>query len=375
MKIRSLVSYAGHRGRELLLHAARVAQSPNLPRLMVMPSECGMGSSSDLRGVAVGHALRELGWRVSIVPPQLEWRQRQRVVGMEKPDIILLQQSRHVFNRPGLYPGIPCVLDVDDADILDPARHAAAAECCRGSARVIVGNSFLASAVRPYNAGVHVVWTGTHLPYVAASRSARARAPVIAWAQLDAMSWRHEAEMVREVLARIAGRAAFEFLLIGEQDARASDAYMKALEGAGVRGRAVGRLGYRRYLRELGSAAIGLNPSSEASAISRGRSFGKVLGYIAARVAVVTADVGHYPEFFRHGSNSLMAAETDVDAWAGHCLALLADADLRVRLTEQALDDLRQRLTTGAAARQVDTILRQVLAAPLQAPRAAASTR
>lgn len=361
LKARSLVSYVGHRGRELLLHVGRAAQKSDLPRLMIMPSVWGMGSSSDLRGVAIGRALKKLGWRVSIVPPQLEWRQRQRIVDMERPDIILFQQSRHALNRPKLYPGIPCVLDVDDADILDPVARAAAVECCQDSSWVIVGNAFLQEAIRPYNERVDVVWTSTHLPRVASQDSARGRGPVITWAQLDALSWKHEAEMVREVLARVARRASFEFLLIGEEDGRASSSYMKELQNVGVTGRSLGRLKYPSYIRELEKSAIGLNPSSQASANGQGRSFGKVLGYMAARVAVVTANVGDYPAFFRHESNSLLAGETDVAEWTEHCLRLLADPELRVRLTDQAMQDLKQRLTTDAAARQVDGILRKVL--------------
>jgi hypothetical protein len=368
VNVRPLISYAGHRGRELLLHMGCLTQAADLPRLMIMPSVWGAGSSSDLRGVAVGRALKKLGWRVSVVPPQLEWQQRQRAVDIEKPDVIMFQQSRHPHNRPQLYPGIPCVLDADDADILDAAEHAVAAECCEDSACVIVGNTFLASAVRPYNANTHVVWTSTHLPYVVSPSSVRARRPIITWAQLHATSWKLEAELVREMLARVARRAQFEFLLIGEDDLGASSSYMQDLQSVGVTGRAVGRLAYRSYIRELGNGAIGLNPSSQASANGQGRSFGKVLGYIAARVAVVTANVGDYPQFFRHGSNSLLAGETDVAEWAEHCVRLLNDADLRVRLTEQALQDLRQRLTTEAAAKQVDGILRQVLVRSITAP-------
>ena len=362
MVARPLISYAGHRGRELLLHLDRLRQDADLPRLMIMPSVWGVGTSSDLRGVAVGRALRSLGWRVSIVPPQLEWRQRRRVVDAERPDIILFQQSRHPHNRPRLYPGIPCVLDVDDADILGSSERAAAVECCQDSACVIVGNNFLASAVRPYNESVHVVWTSTHLPYVASPDSARARRSVITWAQLDATSWKHEAEMVREVVSRVARRAEFEFVLIGERNSQASSSYMEALQRVGVRGRALGPLGYRSYIRELGTAAIGLNPSSQETPNGQGRSFGKVLGYIAARVAVVTANVADYPEFFRHGSNALLAGESDVAQWTEHCLRLLGDAELRVRLTDQALQDLKERLTTETAARRVDGILRKMLA-------------
>ena len=207
-------------------------------------------------------------------------------------------------------------------------------ECCQDRACVIVGNNFLASAVRPYNECVHVVWTSTHLPYVASPSSARVRGSVITWAQLDATSWKHEAEMVREVVARVARRAKLEFVLIGEGNSQAASSYMKALQRVGVTGRALGYLGYRSYIRELGNAAIGLNPSSQATSNGQGRSFGKVLGYIAARVAVVTANVADYPEFFRHESNSLLAGETDVATWAEHCLGLLGDTELRVRLTD-----------------------------------------
>src|SRR5579863_10348636 len=134
----SVYSWVGHRGREFLLHAHRLVQ-PAAPgrRVVVFPGDALTGSASDLRATAIARELRRRDWRATVVPPQLELEQRLRIVRAERPDVILLHQSRHPLNRPRYYPNIPCVFDADDADILDPRCRQDVIECCTGSVAVI----------------------------------------------------------------------------------------------------------------------------------------------------------------------------------------------------------------------------------------------
>jgi len=354
-------SYIGHRVRELYVNVDRWRQPTRHRRVMVFPSYADDGGSSDVRGVAVGRKLRQFGWRVTVVPAQLEWSQRQRLIRSERPDVILLQQSRHPLNRPRLYPGIPCVFDVDDADICDPRTRDEAIECGCESQAIIVSNQFLGSLFSQYNKSVHVVWTSTYLCPLPKHPSLRSRGPVVVWAQLDATSWSHESEFVREVIGKLSNRSAVRFLLIGEADRAAADQYVRPLCNLGVECKVLGRLRYKRYVSALSQAAVGLNPSTTQASYSRGRSFGKVLGYMIARVPIVTANNPDYSQFFEHRVNALIAGETDVATWVEYCRELLEDEALRDRLSDRAVENLRDRLSTTRAAQAVDRILREVL--------------
>src|SRR5258708_7644313 len=108
----SVYSWVGHRGRELLLHAHRLIQPDALGRrVVVFPGEATAGCACDFCGTTIRGASRRRGWRATVVPSQLELEQRLRILRAERPDVILLHQSRHPLNRPRYYPNFPCVYD------------------------------------------------------------------------------------------------------------------------------------------------------------------------------------------------------------------------------------------------------------------------
>jgi hypothetical protein len=328
---------------------------------MMFPSFAEPGDSGFLRAVAVGRQLRHLGWRVTIVPPQLEWSRRQRLIRAERPDILFFQQSHHPLNRPRLYPDIPCVYDVDDANICDPPKRDESIECASESRAVVVGNHFLRSLYTEFNDNVHVVWTSVDPSLMTRFRSGRTREPSVVWAQLNATSWRHEAELVQEVVGKLSSRCKFKFTLMGEADRLAADRYLRPLRLSGVECVVLGTLQYQDYLAALTKSAVGLNPLTQAYYYSQGRSFGKLLGYMIAHVAIVTAPSPDYSEFFTHRVNAMVANEEDITAWVECCRELLEEQALRDRLAGNAFEDLGEQLSTRRAAREVDRVLRDVL--------------
>src|SRR5450631_2932946 len=111
--------WIGHRLREASVHVERTLQNSDSPRIVFCVDDGDNGMSSGLRGYALARELRKLGWRTIVIPKQLEFSQRQRILRLEKPDIIILQKSRHPMNRPKFYKGSICVFDIDDADFVD----------------------------------------------------------------------------------------------------------------------------------------------------------------------------------------------------------------------------------------------------------------
>lgn len=358
------VSFLGHRARELLIHARTLVQRPgDRPRVVIFPGESGSGSASDLRAWALAPALQRLGWHATCVPPQLELVQRRRILKALRPDVILLQQSRHPLNRPGYYPGVPCVFDADDADILDPRCRERVLECCRDSTAVIAGSRYLAALYRQFNPRVSVVWTGTYLSLPWRCLPCEQRDPVVAWAHSDPLGYPHEAEFVRTIVLGLARRVRFSLALYGVRGAlrRRVDEYVEPIRRSGTAVKILGPMPYRRFVRSLSEVAIGLHPvCTEQSPFSRGKSFGKVLAYLAADVAIVTSDAVDHPLFFRDGINSVLLPN-DHETWIERCHELLLHPRHRAPLVEAARRDFLDRLTTERAAQLVSERLHEAI--------------
>jgi hypothetical protein len=71
-------------------------------------------------------------------------------------------------------------------------------------------------------------------------------------------------------------------------------------------------------VRSLGSFAVGLHPVCTNHAFSLGKSFGKLLAYLAADVAIVTSNAVDHPLFFTDGVNGTLVGD-DLEAWALGC--------------------------------------------------------
>jgi len=353
-----LHSWLGHRARELLVHARR-ATLPDAPgrRVLIFPGDCLSGSPSDLRAIALAAELRRLGWRAISVPKQLELGQRLRIVEAERPDVILLHQSRHAFNRPRYYKGIPCVFDFDDADFIYDRE--AVIECCRDSVAVIAGSRYLANEFRPYNARVSVVWTGTYLGQSRRVPPNEARDPILAWAAWQPRGYPHEAELVRELVLKLAQRTRFSFWLYGvrSEEREEMEQFLVPIRRSGVPVRVFKVMAYRRFVHSLEAVAVGLHPVCLENPFSRGKSFGKLLAYLAADVAVVTTDAVDHPLFFQDGVNGALLPN-DVDRWVDACAHLLEDPAARARMVAAARPDFLARLTTQKVA---ELVSRQLL--------------
>jgi hypothetical protein len=355
----SVKSWAGHRYRELLVHCRRLIQPANPGRrVVIFPGEAGTGGGSDLRAAALASELRRLGWRTTTVPSQLELKQRLRVIRVERPDVILMHQSRHPLNRPRLYGKTPCVFDADDADILDPNCRDAVIECCADSAAVIAGSRFLADEFRRYNSQVSIVWTGTYLGASGRIAPNESRVPSVAWATSNAFGYSHEAEFVREVIVRLSRKVRFTYIQYGVDPDRRSavEEFLEPIRCCGVPVQVFGPMAYTQFTKSLESVAVGLQPVCWENPFSRGKSFGKILAYLAADVAVVASDAVDHPLFFQDGLNGVLETN-EVDRWVDRILLLLQRPSVRAGMVAQARADFLTRLTTASAAKYVDAAL------------------
>jgi glycosyltransferase involved in cell wall biosynthesis len=282
---------------------------------------------------------------------------------MERPDVILLHQSRHPLNRPRYYPNFPCVFDADDADILDPKCRDDVIECCVDSVSVVAGSRFLANEFRQYNPRVSVVWTGTYLQPSRRMVPSQLRLPSVAWATTDPVGYSYEAEFVREVIVRLAQRMHFTYLLYGVRaDQRDTvEKFLVPIRRAGVPVKIFQPMVYKQFVRSLESVAVGLQPVSIENPFSRGKSFGKLLAYMTADVAIVASHAVDHPLFFRDGVNGVLAPN-DIDRWVEGTALLLQDPSRRSRMVDNARAGFRTRLTTVVAAKLVSEVLLDAIA-------------
>jgi hypothetical protein len=104
--------------------------------------------------------------------------------------------------------------------------------------------------------------------------------------------------------------------------------------------------------------AVGLSPLVTQSPFSRGKSFGKVLGYLDAMVPAVVADAADHARFFTPQSG---VVSNDLETCVQAVAMLLADPEAREKMAQTAFADYQKTLSLKAAASRTDVFLRSVL--------------
>jgi len=357
-RLRTLLNWA----RFTRLLARGVTRNNAADTIFVSVSGGGTGSAADLRGHAIARALPNAGIHAVVLPAGLNAWQRKALRKSYAPRAVLLQQTRNRWNTPDLYPGIPCILDVDDADIIDPqaqARIGTIASRCHG---VVAGSRFLASLFRQHNPNTQVIWTGTYLTGVPGAQPNNERARIVAWAPSDPFGYPDEADFVLETVRQLADIPAFTFRIYGiapEKREQAKQRFGSDLP-TNVTLELTPPLPYERFIASLAEVAIGLQPVCESNPYSMGKSFGKVLAYLAADVAVIASNNIDHPLFFEHERNGLLPVDQPAD-WAAACAGLLADPEKRHALASEARADFLARLTTEKAAHLLSRVMHQAI--------------
>jgi hypothetical protein len=361
--VTALASRLGHGLREVKFRVAGLWAGKG-PSVMIFPGGPPGGTAAGLRGWALAPPLRALGFRVSVVPPQLERRSRERLVTREKPDFIILQKCRDPLNDPALFPEIPCILDMDDADFLHPGAEEKVARIARQCAAAVAGSQFVEQWLRLHCSVTRVIWTGS--PYAASpidhKRGIDSKAVVFAVS--DVLGYPREAEFVRDVMLACGPSSGARLRVIGKGDERTVRAVFSPLEDAGIPVELEPWQPYERLLRSLSDCAVGLAPLDvKRSPYSRGKSFGKVLAYLSSGEPVVCSDVAEHPHFFRSGINGF-SLPNDPDLWSRKICALMDTPLLRERLVQAAADDFRSRLSTARMAEEWADLLRTLATLP-----------
>lgn len=342
--------------REMPVHGDLMRQRGRGPLAVFLPAY-GPEGAALLRIYAMALALRPLGWRSLVLPPRLTLGQRQRLLSWLSPSVLVMQGARHALNRPALYPGQRVVFDMDDADFHLPHLASAVRRAMPDVAAVVAGSRYVADWCLGAGApSAHVIWTGAP---VSQRRwpAQSARLPVIAWAQTRPMDYRVEADLVRRVTARIVARRPGATLRLFDFRPGDDPAFADSFRAPGL---SVEWLPVRRYgafLDALADVSVGLAPLSSEVPFSRGKSFGKVLAYLDARIPVIGSDACEHGAFFGAATGVITNSE---EAWVTESCRLLDDARARDAMAGAAFEQFCARLSSSAAAAHLETVLRAV---------------
>ena len=348
--------FAAHRWRELKLYPALARRKPG--RTVLFLPSMGRQMSSLHRGYAIADALNARGWCAVVLPHQLELVQRQRVLRWLNPDISVLLKSRNPMNSHRLLAGRRYVYDIDDADFHADDMVERMERDVSASVGVIAGSRYVEQWCAQFQPNTRLVWTGTN-PHPGPFPAQAERGPLVAWAQSQPERYGDEFDMVVEIMERAAARRpGIRLRLYG--DGPAQDGGRSArLERAGVTVEWLPFLGYDAFIASLGDAAVGLSPICTQSPFSRGKSFGKILAYLDARVPVITSDAADNALFFTPETG---VVSNDADVWVESIIRLLDSASVREDMAARAYAEYRERLSVDAAVDRVEAFLIECMA-------------
>lgn len=342
---------------------AHARSSGHRPRVLFFPS-AGPEGASLLRGYNMAEELAGRGWLSASVSPLIGRRGRQRVIALFRPDLLVFQQCRHALNGPEAAFGVPFVLDTDDADfyLTIPGLPERLERTSRNAAGVIAGSRFL----RDWHAGrcprTTVIWTGSPVsagPRTPHLQRAADGPPVLVWAQAKPLAYEQELAFVARLAAQLVDAGLAFTLRFHGVDAEAEATALRQMMPAGLSVQTLPTLPYGDFLRSLDDAAVGLSPIVASSPFSRGKSFGKILGYLDAKVPVIASDEADHRLFF-DGRNGV--ATNDPGAWIAAASRLLRDPAMRQQMADAAFADFQRRLSLAAAADRTDAFLRMLIA-------------
>ena len=291
-----------------------------------------------------------------MVPPQLGLSQRRRILRLFEPDLVVVQLCRHPLNRIEHLDGWRLVLDIDDGDFLSPDMDVVLSAVARRAVGVICGSRFVRQWAVTHNDNTAIIWSGGPVSDRPATPQ-HSRAPIVTWAQARPLEYPPEFAFAEPVMMDVAIRRPDVRYRPYGWNAPDSHASRDHLRAAGVTVELRPFMAYDDFLGSLRECAVGLCPYIPEGFVL-GKSFGKIIGYLDARVPVVCSDTADHSPFFTPGTGVL---SDDPAVWMDAVAGLLDDPDWRQSVADSAHARYVGHQSLDAAAGKVDRFLRPFL--------------
>lgn len=354
----ALASIRRHTGRvlrEAALYPAIARGRGASRRIAFLPSDAKVQSSL-LRAYNIADELEKQGWATLVVPRHLSLAQRRRVLGAFRPDLVVLQQCRHPLNRVEYLRQYPLILDIDDADFLDPELTQVLEDTARHAVGVICGSRYIRDWAAQFSDNAQVIWTTTPISPSLISDVDK-RQPIVTWAQSSPLGYPNELDFVSDVMTEVAHRRGPTHLRLYGWDGPSDHPVLARLRDAGVMVELLPFMSYDAFIASLSTAAVGLSPIVPEG-FSKGKSFGKILAYLDAKVPVICSDEVDHELFFTPRSG---VVSSDPEVWVREICRLLDDPAARADMASAAHDDYARRLSTGEGGRLTAKFLDRLL--------------
>lgn len=293
-------------------------------------------------------------------------RRLRMLARVRRFDVVLIHREAAligpaVIERLLARQGVPIILDFDDAiwvPYVSPAnKHLSYAKCfgklaqiCRLSARVMVGNGYLAEYAQRYNPNVTIVPstidTDVYVvrPY---ERLTKGHPVTIGWT--GSYSTLQHLDMIRGVLTKLSSRYAFRLHVIGSGRYAVDGVQTVAQEW-----RSDSEVG------DLHRFDIGMMPLPD-NGWTRGKCGMKMLQCMAVGVPVIASPVGANREIVNDGVTGFLA-ESEAQ-WFAKLSRLIESPDLRVKIGLAGRRVVEERYSARAWVPTVRQVLESTAAA------------
>lgn len=355
--MKSWLPWIGHRFREIIVYLQFVRKACKRPLILVSVSDSVSGFSSELRGKNLVQLWYSQGINAVLVPPQLEITQRHRLARWLKPDVVIHQTFRIEGNDPSIYPNAVNILDLDDADFLDPRIQATMEDRLKLCDGGIGGSRYTEAWIKTIINDSTVVWTGSKQcqPIVKSSSGSENN---IVWAITSPLDNPVEAEFIKGVLAKCSKKNTFTFTVIGKGQSQNIQSFFAPALGEKNKFVHYPFLPYDNFLSVLANATVGLAPLFEQeNNFNKGKSFGKILAYLTAGVPVVTTFAADHELFFEDGVNGFISNVPE--HWVESIEKLLTDQKLREAIRVKSSIDYNNRLSLEEYSERVLDYIRE----------------
>ncbi|WP_460166652.1 glycosyltransferase [Thermostilla marina] len=317
--------------------------------------------AAELRGYNVAKALRRYGYATLVTNHVLQTSQKALIARLFRAHLIYMQKARHSTHSPRLFPSYRCILDIDDADWVIPRWSQRTNATARASFGIIAGSQFVADWAEQHCSRVEIIWTGCP-PSVPKPSVQLGRPYTLLYASSNPTAYPDNLTCVLECFRTV--RSVYpdsRLLIMGVRDSSQRDLLQAFAEQAGICSSTVELapfLDFDAATRLASTTTVGLAPlESLLTPFERGKSFGKVLLYLAAGLPVVASAHTEYVRFFRHRDNGCIASGSQ--AFAQEVLWLLSDSNHWKHVARNARASFMRHLSLDAVARRYAEILAQ----------------